>query len=942
MSHSRSSRSPGSEGGSSSSASSSEVTSAQTSRQSSSPPWESKALDLGQEGFDSETEPEEWFTSEYDETFPALPKQPAISKLAIDAGTPDAWIERDERMIRLTGKHPYNCEAPLDALWKAGWLTPQALFYVRTHGATPRVSQQQAQGWKLRIHGLVQRPMEFSVEDLKRLFPTVSVPVTLVCAGNRRKEQNMVMKGLGFNWGAAGVSNGIFTGVYLADVLEYCKPIRPIGAFPYGRDVPGRARHVIFEGIDELPKGKYGTSQRLTWAKDRSKSMLLAWGLNGEPLSPDHGFPLRLVVPGQIGGRMVKWLNRIEVSDQESQHFLHFKDNKVLPAGVSADEARSEEGEHWWKDPKYIINELNTNAAITVPNHNDKLKADPEDVLATTKISGYAYAGGGRRVHRVELSLDDGQTWDKPATLLYPEDTYRERPIKNHPYFGTLDLSETEMSFSWCFWEMEVTIHRLRNSPTSSLTLRATDEALGTMPDRLIWNAYGMMNNCHFRVGIHHEEDGSLMFEHPTVAGTNPGGWMARVGDPRYPVFKESEATRADAPQKKKERIDVQALMEDPSKRDIVVTAEQLKAHSNEENPWFVVNGQVYDGTGFLKEHPGGGESITLVAGEDASEDFMAIHSADAKRQLAGFHVGRLAEGALQAVDSVEVDDTKPAVYLNPKSWKKAKLIQRTDVSHDSRILRFALDHPSQLLGLPIGQHVYMRTHGRSADGESEIVQRAYTPFSGNELVGFLDILIKVYFPTPNFPGGGRMTSLLEKMKLGDSIELKGPLGGFTFLGKSQVRWKGVQRKVRKLALICGGSGITPIWSTIKGLMECADSTETECWLLNGNRTEADILAKSHIEDLQVRFRSHGRRFEILNVLSGKGVEESWQGGIRGRVTKEVMQRFLPPAPPKRTCEQDDLEDTLALVCGPPAMESAVRENLEELGWDVPNTVVFF
>lgn len=258
----------------------------------------------------------------------------------------------------------------------------------------------------------------------------------------------MVAKGLGFNWGAAGVSNGIFTGVYLADVLDYCRPVRPIGAFPYDRDVPGRARHVIFEGCDELPKGKYGTSQRLLWAKDRSKSMLLAWGLNGEPLSPDHGFPLRLVVPGQIGGRMVKWLDRIEVSDKESQHYLHFYDNKVLPGSVSADEARSEEGDHWWKDPKYIINELNTNAAVTVPAHDQTIDVG-DDSTKTYKIQGYAYTGGGRRVHRVELSLDDGQTWEYPAKILYPEDAYREAPIHNHPYFGTLDLSETEMSFSW-------------------------------------------------------------------------------------------------------------------------------------------------------------------------------------------------------------------------------------------------------------------------------------------------------------------------------------------------------------------------------------------------------------------------------------------------------------------------------------------------------------
>jgi nitrate reductase (NAD(P)H) len=78
------------------------------------------------------------------------------------------------------------------------------------------------------------------------MFDVVTVPVTLVCAGNRRKEQNVVQKSLGFSWGAAGLSTALFTGVYLADVLDHVRPSR-------------RAKHVVFEGCDELPNGPYGT-----------------------------------------------------------------------------------------------------------------------------------------------------------------------------------------------------------------------------------------------------------------------------------------------------------------------------------------------------------------------------------------------------------------------------------------------------------------------------------------------------------------------------------------------------------------------------------------------------------------------------------------------------------------------------------------------------------
>lgn len=102
-------------------------------------------------------------------------------------------------------------------------------------------------------------------------------------------------KGLGFNWGAGGVSTGLFTGVYLSDILDYVKPIRSASG--------ERPQHVVFEGVDDLPNGPYGTSQLLSWARDKTKGMLICWALNGRPLTPDHGSPLRLVVPAQIGGR---------------------------------------------------------------------------------------------------------------------------------------------------------------------------------------------------------------------------------------------------------------------------------------------------------------------------------------------------------------------------------------------------------------------------------------------------------------------------------------------------------------------------------------------------------------------------------------------------------------------------------------------------------------
>lgn len=109
------------------------------------------------------------------------------------------------------------------------------------------------------------------------------------------------------------VSTALWTGVYLSDILDYVKPI------------PRKAKYVIFEGADDLPNGPYGTSQKISLASRRDQGMLigmfvihaeeiteifmgysLAWAMNGLPLEPDHGFPVRVVIPGQIGGRMVK------------------------------------------------------------------------------------------------------------------------------------------------------------------------------------------------------------------------------------------------------------------------------------------------------------------------------------------------------------------------------------------------------------------------------------------------------------------------------------------------------------------------------------------------------------------------------------------------------------------------------------------------------------
>ncbi|KAG2336651.1 hypothetical protein BDR05DRAFT_1012619, partial [Suillus weaverae] len=106
-----------------------------------------------------------------------------------------------------------------------GFWTPAHLHFVRNHGAVPQVSHEMTANWTIRVHGFVEREVTLTLQELQENFPVVTLPVTLVCAGNRRKEQNIVRKTLGFNWGAAGVSTALWTGIYLADVLDHVRPI---------------------------------------------------------------------------------------------------------------------------------------------------------------------------------------------------------------------------------------------------------------------------------------------------------------------------------------------------------------------------------------------------------------------------------------------------------------------------------------------------------------------------------------------------------------------------------------------------------------------------------------------------------------------------------------------------------------------------------------------
>lgn len=569
-----------------------------------------RSVDLPPTPPDSEHSDEERLELELSRTsskeqypLPPSTKQPT-QILKEDAKTPDSWLPRDPRLIRLTGAHPFNVEAPLTDLFDEGFLTSPELFYVRNHGPVPQVQDEEIPDWEFSVEGLVEHPFTLNLRQLIEDYEQRTYPITLVCAGNRRKEQNVVRKSKGFSWGPAGVSTALWTGVPMAEVIRKAKPKRG-------------ARFVCMEGADELPNGNYGTSVKLNWVMDPNKGMILAHRMNGEMLRPDHGKPLRVVIPGQIGGRSVKWLKRLIITKDPSDNWYHIYDNRVLPTMVSPDDAANDKS--WWTDERYAIYDLNTNSAIAYPAHDERLKIGERD--ATYALRGYAYGGGGRRVTRVEITLDKGKTW-RLADIDYEEDRYKEAG-RQKLCDGTLDIEDQEASFCWCFWRLDVAVSEL--AAAADVFARAMDESMNAQPRDLYWSVLGMMNNPWFRIVIHREEEG-LRFEHPTQPALMPGGWMERVKKAGGDLTNGRWGELADGEDETGRAIE--AVHEIKMTNDDVVdtiTIEELRKHDQDQNPWFVLNGEVYDGTAFLNEHPGGAQSIVSVAATDCTDEFMAI-----------------------------------------------------------------------------------------------------------------------------------------------------------------------------------------------------------------------------------------------------------------------------------------------------------------------------
>jgi len=316
-------------------------------------------------------------------------------------------------------------------------------------------------------------------------FPRAEVTATLQCAGNRRAELDSVALTQGLKWAFGAISTAHFEGVWLRDVLKELG----IGSEEEARQKG--VRWVQFGGSDS----PYDASIPIEKALDPRGDVILALKMNGEVLDREHGYPLRVIVPGFLGARSVKWLNSIVAAPEEAY--------STWQRGVAYKSFNSTETVEGFENVQahdaYSVMELPVQSAIYSPSPST-IKLSHEQ--GSIPVSGFAWSGGGRNITRVDVSADGGQTWTRAE-------------------LGQGALQPYGRAWAWTKWSVDVplpqeTIKKLHErsrwpfAPRQAhglevqLVCKAVDTSMNQQPESLpsIWSLRGIMNNSWHRVKL--------------------------------------------------------------------------------------------------------------------------------------------------------------------------------------------------------------------------------------------------------------------------------------------------------------------------------------------------------------------------------------------------------------------------------------------------------
>jgi DMSO/TMAO reductase YedYZ molybdopterin-dependent catalytic subunit len=345
-----------------------------------------------------------------------------------------AGISREE--LQLAAR---NHGMPLEALRHP--ITPLGLHYLLIHFDIPLVD---AATWRLELGGHVSRPMTLTLDELKAR-PARTLAVTLECAGNGRAL--LEPRAVSQPWLAEAVGTADWTGTPLAPLLEEA------GILP-------DAVEAVFTGVDRGIQGdvEHDYARSLPLDEAMRDEMLLAYAVNGQPLPPQHGFPLRLVVPGWYGMTHVKWLRSIELV---AEPFLGWQQQLAYRLRASEDDEGSP------------VTRMVPRSLMVPPGIPDFLTRDRFLAPGPCPLTGRAWSGWGP-ISRVEVSPDGGRTW---------ADAELDEPMSDFAWRG------------WSYgWDAEPGEHEL--------ACRATDAAGNTQPVAADWNLDGYCNNAVQRVRV--------------------------------------------------------------------------------------------------------------------------------------------------------------------------------------------------------------------------------------------------------------------------------------------------------------------------------------------------------------------------------------------------------------------------------------------------------
>ena len=240
--------------------------------------------------------------------------------------------------------------------------------------------------------------------------------------------------------------------------------------------------------------------------------------------------------------------------------------------------------------------------------------------------------------------------------------------------------------------------------------------------------------------------------------------------------------------------------------------------------------------------------------------------------------------------------------YRSPNNSEfKMTLLKKNGLTHNTAIFRFSVPRG---FTIPVGQHVVI-----SRSVEDKKVSRAYTPIAIGS--GWIDLLIKIYRPCEKFPAGGVLSQYIDSLEISTEVEAKGPVGKMEYLGGGVFKYGGGQKKFRRIAMIAGGTGITPMYQ----VMQAAKNEDVELTILFANQTPDDILLKDELEAMK------SSKIKVVFTVDKKPAT-AWSGLV-GFIEKDKIQATLPPP----------AEDVVVLICGPPMMTSLCKKLLCELGY---------